>query len=112
MNVTCYFATNAPASACMVMFDNTSFGLRFNGSVHRPPSSLLSSGVINIPQAILQYGVMQELSSIVFDVKVFDVNMDGDITDLPAFEQVEALQVEIDDMQPNPVTSSRFMGKN
>ena len=111
VEVTCFFATNSPASACMALFENASFGLSFNGSIPHPPGSLLSFAIVDIPQRVLQQGVMQMLSSVVFDVKVFDVYMNRDITDRPAFEQTEALVVELDEVEPTLVESTRIVGK-
>ena len=99
MIVTCLFAINAPASACMAVFESSSFGLSFNGIVSHSPGSLASSGVVGIPQRVFQQGVKQGLTSAVFDVKVFDVNVNGKIDDWPAFEQREALEVEVGDVK-------------
>ena len=99
VEVDCFFAINAPAAACMALFENSVFGLRFSGIVLHHPNALLSSVVINIPQAVLQEGVMQGLHSIVFDVKVFDVNANGLVEDWPAYEQSRALEVGLGDVK-------------
>ena len=99
VEVTCSFAINAPAAACMAFFENSVFGLKFHGIILHSPGSMLSSGIVEIPQEVLQEGVMQGLSSIVFNVKVFDVNMNGLIEDWPSVEQRQALEVGLSDVK-------------
>ena len=95
----------------MALFDNSSFGLRFNGTIPHPLGSPFSFTIIDIPQEVLQLGVLQGLSSVVFDMKVFDVNMNGDLIDRPAFEQAEVLEVELDEVELNPMVTSHIVGE-
>ena len=106
MNVTCIFAINAPASACWVVFINSSLGLTFNGSVQHLLSQ--SSGVIIIPQLVLQHKVLQQLGRVTFNATVYDMSMDGNVTDHPAFEQEEALVIEA--LLPIPDLSPSIIG--
>ena len=92
MNVTCIFAVNAPASACQVVFINSSLGIAFDGLIQHLVSH--STGLIDVPKTILQDEVVQQLGSVVFDAKVYDMSMDGNVTDYPAFEQEEALVIQ------------------
>ena len=114
VNVTCFFAINAPASACMALFENSSFGLTFNGTVPHPPGSLLSSGFVSIPSRIYHSRVTQGLSSVVFDVDIYDIydmDFEGNITASLAFRQREVLEIELDIAEPNPTTATYFTGK-
>ena len=92
VNVTCNFAINASASACRIVFINSSFGLSFSGIVnHSLPES---TGLIGIPQTIALHEVAQQLGSVAFDAKVYDMSMDGNVPDHPAFELEDALVIE------------------
>ena len=103
VKVTCVFAINAPASACQIVFTNASLGLNFSGIVnHSLPES---TGLIDIPKTILQAEAMQHLGSVVFDVTVYDVNMDGSVTNDTAYEQGNGLVIEAL-LQPSPCPSS------
>ena len=107
MNVTCYFATNAFASACMAWFESTSLGLAFNGTVNHTHGSLNSSGNVTIPPKVLQHS---GVSHIIFDVKVFDVDTNGNTAEKPAYE--ETVRVELNNAEPNPDTSTHATGDN
>ena len=106
VNVTCIFAINASASACWIIFINESFGFSFSGIVqHSLPAS---TGLIHIPNNLLQLEIVQQLGSVVFDAKVYDMSMDGNVTDYPAFEQEEALVIQA--LPPNPDRSPSIIG--
>ena len=107
MNFTCYFATNAFASACVAQFENASLGLAFNGTVDHPHGSLNSSGNVTVPQAVLQQGE----GHVVFDVKVFDVDENGNIAEKPAFEKNGALEVATNETETNSDTSTHATGE-
>ena len=107
VNVTCSFATNAFASACMARFENTSLGLAFNGTVDHPQGSIDSSGNITIPREIFQ----RRESRVTFDVKVFDVDEDGNIAEKPAFERNGALELVLNETEPNPDSSTHATGE-
>ena len=99
VNATCIFAINAPASACKIVFINSSFGLNFIGTVnHSLPES---TGVIDIPQTILLDETVQQLGSVVFDAKVYDMSMDGTVTNDTAYELQEALVVRSTTLNTN-----------
>ena len=108
VNATCIFAINAPASACWIVFINSSLGLTFDGliqhSLHQP------AGLIPVPKTVLQHELLQELGKVVFDAKVYDMNMNENGADLdyPAFEQEEALVIEA--MPPSPDHSPSIIG--
>ena len=108
VNATCIFAINATASACWIVFINSSFGLAFDGLVHHFLSR--STGLIDVPKTVLQHEVVQQLDSVVFDAKVYDMSMDGSVTDFPAFEQEEALVIEA--MLSSPHLSPSIIGSN
>ena len=106
MNVTCIFAINAIASACWIVFINSSIALTFDGLIeHFLP---VSTGLINIPKTISQHEVVQQLGSVAFDAKVYDMSVDGNVTDYPAFEQEQALVVEA--IPPSPDLSPSIIG--
>ena len=92
VNVTCDFAINAPASACWIVFINSSLGLTFDDFVQRLLPQ--STGLIDIPKTVVLHEVVQQLGSITFNVMVYDVSIDGDVTDNPAFEQEGALVIK------------------
>ena len=93
VRVTCFFAVSAPASSCLVIFENSYFQLSFNGTIQRPLNLQLSAtGFIDIPQEIVQQG---DLSIAVFDAKIYDVNKNGNIMAGPAVEQKGALVIEL-----------------
>ena len=99
VNVTCDFAINAPASACWIVFINSSLGIAFAGLVQHFLSH--STGLIDIPKTIVLHEVVQQLGSITFDVMVYDVSIDGDMTAYPAFEQEGGLVIKaVPDLSP------------
>ena len=100
VNVTCYFATNAFASACMAQFENASLGLTFNGTVDHLHGLLNSYGNVTVPTKIFPRGE----TNITFDVKVFDVDKVGSIANEPAFEQNGALKLVLFEPIPDPTT--------
>ena len=108
VNATCIFAINATASACWILFINSSLGLAFDGLIQHFLSR--STGLIDVPKTVLQHEVVQQLGSVVFDAKVYDMSIDGNVTDFPAFEQEEALVIEamlsIPDLSPSIIGSS------
>ena len=107
MNVTCYFATNAFASACVAQFENASLGLAFNGTVDHTHGSLNSSGNVTVPQAVFQQGE----GHVAFDVKVFGVDENGNIAEKPAFEKNGALEVVTNEAERNSDTSTHATGE-
>ena len=99
VNVTCIFAINATASACWIVFINSSLGLTFDGLIqHFLP---MSTGLIDIPKTISQHEVVQQLGSVAFDAKVYDMSVDGNVTGYPAFEQGQAFVVETIPLNPD-----------
>ena len=107
VNVTCYFATNAFASACMAQFENASLGLAFNGTADHPHRSKNSYGNVTIPPEVFQLGE----SHVTFDVKVFDVDENGTIADEPAIEENGSLELVLNDAEPFPDTSTHVTGE-
>ena len=109
MNVTCLFAINAFASACMAHFENASLGLSFNGTVNHTHGSKESSGNVTISQEVFQQGE----SCVAFDVKVFDVDEDGNVAKKPAIEKYGALEVviHVNDAEPNPDSPTPTTGE-
>ena len=81
VNVKCIFAINAPALACCIIFINTSLRLTFDGLIQH--SLHQSAGAIAVPKTVLQRELLQELRKVVFDAKVYDLNMDENVADLP-----------------------------
>ena len=105
VNVTCIFAINASASACWVVFINSSLGLNFSGTVnHSLPES---TGLIDIPGSILNKE-LEQLGCVVFNAKVYVMNMDGTVTYDIAYELQEALVVC--SMRPNANISGSTAG--
>ena len=95
----CTFAINAPASGCCVIFDNVTLGSFGDMAFRSPAGSLLSLTLINIPQHILQQAIVHGLNNAVFNVKVYDINEEGEIMDSPAVEQRRVLEVRL--VNPN-----------
>ena len=92
VNATCIFAINAPASACKIVFINPSVGLSFSGIVNHSLSE--STGLIDIPITVLQHEVVQQLGSVAFHARVYDMSMNGTVPDNTAYELQIALVVQ------------------
>ena len=111
VKVTCTFAVNAPSTGCSILFENVTLG-SFSSTVPRSPTgSLLSSGVVNIPQPIVRQAIMQGLTSAVFDVKLYDLNEEGKVTGSPAVEQRHVLEVVLVNAGPTSEVSVPALGK-
>ena len=114
VKVECFFAVCASVLGCKVDFNNSLLNVTFGDKIEHTNSALhtSSSGFIDIPQAI-QLEVMQGLRPVVFDVKVYDINIDDSINadDGPAYEEYRALELKLDNTEPSPDMATSIIGK-
>ena len=104
VEVTCFFAVRTSVTSCVVVFESSFLGLSFNGTIQRSVNlSLSSTGYIDIPQEIFQHGY---LSAAVFGAKVYAANKNGNIILGPAFEQMEALEIQSDQEEPSATSTT------
>ena len=109
VKITCYFAINAAATRCLAMFDSPSSGAKFNCVVHVPhhPDLLQSSEVCHIPQENFYQVLLQGVTDAVFDVEVYDMDIQGEIPNRPAFKQQQVLAIKINVPKPNLTPSGK-----